>query len=75
MLTVFLGAVVSLGIALFGISVILSEVRSRAGQIMAALSFEQRAFLNGDFRPAVMPRQVRLASVRIQPRTARRAAA
>ncbi len=75
MLAVLLGAVVSFGIAALAMSIIIREFRGHGAQIAAALSFDERAFRGGDFRPTAAPRQARLVPVRVRTQSMRRAAA
>jgi hypothetical protein len=74
MVTVLLGAVVSIGIAAFALSVILREFQGRWAQVAAALAFDERAFV-GELRPAASPRRARPAPARVPHRPSRRAAA
>ena len=75
MVTVLLGAIVSLGIAMFAMSVILHEFCGRWSQVAAALAFDERAFVGGDVRRSAAPRRVRPASVRVPHLPLRRVAA
>ena len=75
MLTVLLGALVSIGIAAFAMSVILREFQGRWPQVAAALAFDERAFVSGDVRPAVSPRRLRAAPAPVRHRPSQRAAA
>lgn len=75
MLTVLLGALVSIGIAAFAMSVILREFQDRWPQVTAALAFDERAFVGGDVRPAASPRRLRTAPVPVRHHPSRRAAA
>lgn len=74
MVTVVLGAVVSIGIALFALSIMLREFQGRWGQIAAALAFDERAFV-GEIRLRAARRQARLAPARVRYQAPRRAAA
>lgn len=74
MLTVVLGAAVSIGIALFALSVILREFQGRWSQVAAALAFDERAFV-GEIRPTAARRQARLVPARARYQQPRRAAA
>jgi len=75
MLAVLLGAVVSIGIVAFAMSMILREFQGRWSQIVAALAFDERTFLGGDVRPAVSPRRARMAPARVRLHPSSRAAA
>ena len=75
MLTVLLGALVSIGIAAFAMSVILREFQGRWPQVAAALAFDERAFVGGDVRPAASPRRLRTAPIPVRHHSSRRAAA
>lgn len=74
MLTVLVSVVASVGVAWLALSVIMREFRGHGVQIAAALSFDERSYLGGDFRPAA-PRQARLAPARMRTQPMRRAAA
>ena len=75
MVSVFLGTVVSIAVAAFALAVISREFGARWAQIVAALSFDERAFVPGDtIRPSA-PRQTRLAPAQAVRRPAPRAAA
>ena len=74
MVTVVLGAAVSIGIAMFALSVISREFQGRWAQVGAALAFDERAFV-GEVRPTAARRQARLAPVRVRHQPRRRAAA
>jgi len=75
MLTVLLGAIVSIGIAAFAMSVILREFEGRWSQIVAALKFDERSFAGGDFRPTASARPMRPVPARVRQSSSRRAAA
>lgn len=75
MLTVLLGAIVTIGIAAFAMSVILREFEGRWSQVVAALTFDERTFAGGDFRPTASPRRMRAVPARIRLYSSRRAAA
>ena len=74
MVTVVLGAVVSIGIALFALAAIFREFQGRWAQIAAALAFDERAFV-GDVRPTAARRPVRMVPARARYQPPRRAAA
>ena len=74
MVTVILGAAVSIGIALFALSAILRDLQGRWTQVAAALAFDERAFV-GDIRPTAARRPARLAPARARYQPQRRAAA
>lgn len=78
MVTVLLGAIVSIGIALFAMSVILREFQGRWHQMSAALAFDERAFISnfggGELTPLAV-RPARLAPARSRPQPRQRAAA
>lgn len=73
MLAVVLGAAMSIGIALFALSVILREFQARWSQVAAALAFDARAFV-GEIRPAAARRPARLAPALARYRPQRAAA-
>ena len=74
MVTVVLGTVVSIGIALFALSVMLREFQGRWAQIAAALAFDERAFV-GEIRPTAARQPARLAPARARHQPQWRAAA
>lgn len=74
MVTVVLGAVVSIGIALFALSVLRREFQGHWAQVAAALAFDERAFV-GDVRPTAARRPARLVPERARYQPQRRAAA
>lgn len=74
MVTVLLGAVVSIGIAAFALSVILREFQTRWSQVVAALMFDERA-VGGDFRPVASSHRMQPAPARVYRHSSRRVAA
>jgi hypothetical protein len=75
MVTVVLGAAVSVAVVLFALFVIMREFEGRWPQVAAALAFDERAFVSGEFRPAAMPRRRQAAPVRSRHQASWRAAA
>jgi hypothetical protein len=74
MLTVFLSAIASFAVAGFALAMILREFAGRWPQVVAALSFDERAFSSGDAARAPAPARTRQVTALAQ-RPARRHAA
>jgi hypothetical protein len=75
---VVFGSVVSFAIATFAIMVVLREFQGRWTQLLAALAFDERAFVTpafGEIRRSAAPRQAQLAPAAARRLPTRRAAA
>lgn len=78
MVAVALGTIISAAVAIFALLVVLREFQGRWHQIVAALAFDERAFVTpglATVRPSVAPRSARLVPAPVRRQRQQRAAA